>query len=54
MKEHPELSAAEISMQLGISVRSVEKQFVSLREKGKIKREGTPNGGKWIVISESK
>ncbi len=54
LKEKPELSAVEISKQLGISVRAVEKQFASLREKGKRKREGPPNGGKWIVISEVK
>lgn len=54
LKDKPEISAAEISKQLGISVRAVEKQFASLREKGKIKREGFPNGGKWIVISEDK
>lgn len=54
LKDNPEISAAEISKQLGISVRAVEKQFSSLRKKGKIKREGPPNGGKWIVISEEK
>ena len=54
LKENPELSAAEISRQLGISVRAGEKQFASLREKGKIKRVGPSNGGKWILISEDK
>ena len=54
LKNYPEISAAEISKQLGISVRAVEKQFASLRGKGKIKREGPPNGGKWIVIAEVK
>ena len=54
LKDNPEISAAEISKQLGISVRAVEKQFASLRGKGKIKREGPPNGGKWIVIPENK
>ncbi len=54
LKNNPEISAAEISKQLGISVRAVEKQFASLREKEKIKREGPPNGGKWIVISKDK
>ena len=44
----------QIIKKVGISVRAVEKQFASLREKGKIKREGPPNGGKWNVISEIK
>ncbi|MCI6186355.1 MAG: winged helix-turn-helix transcriptional regulator [Spirochaetia bacterium] len=46
MKNNPEISVTEISKQLGISVKAVEKQFALLREKGRIKREGPPNGGK--------
>lgn len=50
LKENSKLSAKKLSEKIGITSRAVEKQLASLVEKGFIKREGSPKGGRWEVI----
>lgn len=52
IQQNPKVSAAEISMKLGISSRAVEKRIKAMRENGIIRRIGPDRGGYW-EISES-
>lgn len=47
--QNPGLSAAKIGSQIGISKPSVERVLRSLKDKGRIRREGSTRG-KWIII----
>lgn len=49
ISENPGLSAAKIGIQIGISKPSVERVLRTLKEKGKIQRQGSTRG-KWIVL----
>ena len=49
MKEQPEISATQLSKEIGISPRAVEKQISALKAKGKIRRIGSDKGGHWEV-----
>ena len=49
MKNNSFVTAEQISSELNISVRAVEKQIRNLREKGQIVRIGGKNGGHWEV-----
>ena len=49
ISENPGLSAAKIGIQIGISKPSVERVLRTLKEKGKILRQGSTRG-KWIVL----
>lgn len=49
MREKPEISAAQLSKEIGISPRAVEKQISALKAKGKIRRIGADKGGHWEV-----
>lgn len=49
MKERPEISASQLSKEIGISPRAVEKQISALKAKGKIRRIGSDKGGHWEV-----
>lgn len=47
--QNPGLSAAKIGSQIGISKPSVERALRSLKDKGRIRREGSTRG-KWIIL----
>ena len=47
--QNPGLSAAKIGSQIGISKPSVERVLRSLKDKGRIRREGSTRG-KWIIL----
>ena len=47
---NPKVTAAEIAMKLGVSLRAVEKRIKTLRENGIIRRIGGDKGGYWEVI----
>ncbi len=44
------LTIPDISKELGISTRAVEKYFRALKKAGKLKREGTRKEGLWVVL----
>lgn len=50
ISNNPEISALNISKELDISSRAVEKQIHKLKEKGKLKRIGSDKGGHWEII----
>ena len=50
MRNNPTITTVEIAMSLDVSSRSVEKQIRKLREKGRLKRDGSDFRGQWIVI----
>ena len=49
MKRNPKTSAGRLAKELGISIRKTEVNIRKLREKGVIKRIGSPRGGYWVV-----
>ena len=51
IKQDPQISAAGIAMEIGISSRGVEKQIKKLREAGIIKRNGADKGGYWEIVN---
>lgn len=51
IKQNPKISAAGIAMEIGISLRGVEKQIKKLREAGIIKRNGADKGGYWEIVN---
>ena len=50
IKNHPKISARELSIILGISSRAVEKRLAQLKKTGAIKRIGSAKGGHWEVV----
>lgn len=44
------ISASEISLNIGISVPTVEKHLKQLKKMGNLKRLGSPNVGYWEVL----
>lgn len=50
VRNEPSLTTQEISQELGISTRAVEKQIRSLKEAGRLKRMGSRKSGWWEVI----
>lgn len=51
-KRNPHITAAEITMQLNISSRVVEKHIRKLRELGKIGRKGGRFGCYWEILAK--
>lgn len=47
--DDPSYTADSISKELGISKRTVERAFRSLKEKGHLRRLGSNRGGRWLV-----
>ena len=50
ISNNPEISALNISKELDISSRALEKHIQKLKEKGKLKRIGSDKGGYWEII----
>lgn len=50
IQETPMITIRELSEQLGVSSRSVEKHLNSLKKTGKLKRIGARKEGWWKVI----
>lgn len=48
--EKPDLTADELAVIIGVSKRTIERNFVSLRQKGKLERVGSKRDGMWLVI----
>ena len=47
---HPEMTIKELSVQLGCSVRKVNRLLKGLREYGRIQRIGSPRKGHWTIV----
>ena len=47
---NPQVTAAEIAMQAGVSSRAVEKRLKTMREEGVIRRVGATKGGYWEIV----
>ena len=54
IKNDPNISAAAIAEQIGISSRAVEKQLKKLREENLIRRIGPDKGGHWEIVNGDK
>ena len=54
MKSDPRMTIPSMAQQLGLGERQVRRLIASLKEKGKIKREGSNKFGCWIVTSMSR
>lgn len=52
MRDNPQVTAAEIAQEIGISSRGVEKNISKMREKGYLDREGATKKGNWILYVE--
>ena len=50
--ENPEITVAELSELLGISLRKTKENMRKLREAGLIRRIGPDKGGHWEVVEE--
>ena len=50
MKENKNITISELSKNLKISTRAVEKQIARLKKQGKIRRVGPDKGGHWEVL----
>lgn len=50
MKENENVSATEIADKLGVTSRTIKRDIDYLKEKNVVKREGTAQSGKWIVL----
>ena len=48
--ENPSLTSAELSEQIGVTKRTIERAFNSLQEKKMIERIGSKRNGNWIVV----
>jgi len=49
LRQHPQLSARELAIQLHISSRAVEKQIAQLQKQKRLRRIGPAKGGQWKV-----
>jgi len=52
MKENPHISKREMAESVGISTTAIDKNIVSLKKKGLLKRIGSPKGGYWEVVGK--
>jgi ATP-dependent DNA helicase RecG len=50
MQSNPGVTIAELSEQVGISDRAIEKQISKLNEQNLIRRIGPAKGGHWEVV----
>lgn len=48
--EDSDRTADMIATEIGVTKRTIERTFVSLRKKGKIERMGSKRDGMWVVI----
>ena len=49
MAENPKASMSMIAKKTGLTKRQIEKTIMSLKESGKIHREGPDKGGRWVI-----
>ena len=54
LQENPSLSANTLAEKIGITPRVAEKHISKLKEDGILLREGSPKGGKWLVVQDKK
>ena len=52
MKENPSITMLQLSEQIGVTPKAIEKQIMRLRSVGLIKREGSNRSGVWRVIEK--
>ena len=52
LQENPSLSASALAENIGISTRVAERHIRKLKEDGILFREGSPKGGKWLVVQD--
>lgn len=50
MKKDPYISKKELSLKLGISSTAIDKNIISLKKKGLLRRIGADRGGYWEVV----
>jgi ATP-dependent DNA helicase RecG len=50
LQKSPTITAVELAMALGISSRAVEKQLAKIKDSGRIQRQGSDKGGRWVVL----
>ena len=48
--QYPDITQERLAMEVGLSVRGVEKNLFQLKKRGKIVRVGGRNGGHWEVV----
>jgi len=53
LRKHPFMSALDISKELGISDKAVEKQISILKKNGELQRVGPDKGGRWVVTNKA-
>ena len=52
IKQHPEITATEISQQLKISLSTAKRRIKELKESGKIERIGSDKTGHWTIVGK--
>ena len=52
VRDHPDLTAEQISKQIGKSTRSIENYIKKLKDAGIIKRRGARLGGYWEIVDD--
>lgn len=50
IKKNPFITAVQLSEELSVSDRTIERDLAKLQEEGSLKRDGDRNGGRWIII----
>lgn len=50
LAQNAHLTASEIAQRLGLTPRTIEKQFAKLKQQGRLQRIGPNKGGYWHVI----
>lgn len=50
MKKDPYISKKELSLKVGISSTAIDKNIISLKRKGLLRRIGADRGGHWEVV----
>lgn len=51
IRKHKDISARELSKQVGISQRKTEDKLAKLKKKGILKRVGPDKGGRWEITA---
>lgn len=51
LRSHPEVTIVELARQLNLSDSGVEYNLRKLRQEGWIRREGSTQSGRWVVVS---
>ena len=51
LKEFLEITRERLAVEVGLSVRGIEKNLAQLKSAGKIRRIGGRKGGRWEVVN---